>query len=109
MLLNTNLKDAENGFFMDTWKQIRFACNKIANDAKLKDGYHAIGFSQGGQFLRAVAQLCPQPRMKNLVTIGGQHQGVYGFPRCRGESSAFCNMIRKVLNYGVYTDLVQKQ
>lgn len=35
--------------------------------------YNAIGFSQGAQFLRAVAQRCPQG-MKNLVSIGGQHQ-----------------------------------
>ena len=39
--------------------------------------YNALGFSQGGQFLRAVAQRCPQG-MKNLITFGGQHQGVYG-------------------------------
>lgn len=29
-------------------------------------------------FRRAVAQRCPNPPMKNLVTLGGQHQGVYG-------------------------------
>ncbi len=29
---------------------------------------------QGGQFLRAVAQRCPDPPMRNLVSIGGQHQ-----------------------------------
>ena len=46
--------------------------------------YNALGFSQGGQFLRAVAQRCPQG-MKNLVTFGGQHQGVYGkYRSCTG-------------------------
>lgn len=40
----------------------------------LQNGYHAMGFSQGGQFLRAVAQKCPQG-MKTLVSFGGQHQG----------------------------------
>lgn len=39
--------------------------------------YNAIGFSQGGQFLRAVAQRCPGG-MKKLISFGGQHQGVYG-------------------------------
>lgn len=37
------------------------------------------------------------------------HSGVYGLPRCPGESSYFCNMIRKALNTGAYSDLVQKQ
>ena len=34
------------------------ACEIIANDPKLANGYHGLGFSQGGQFLRAVAQTC---------------------------------------------------
>ena len=35
---------------------------------------HAMGFSQSGQFLRAVAQKCLQG-MKTIVSFGGQHQG----------------------------------
>ena len=46
--------------------------------------FNAIGFSQGGQFLRAVAQRCPQG-MKVLVTFGAQHQGIYGLPQCLGN------------------------
>ncbi|XP_003376435.1 palmitoyl-protein thioesterase 3 [Trichinella spiralis] len=42
------------------------ACNQIANDEHLQNGYHAIG--------RAVAQRCPSPPMKNFISIGGQHQ-----------------------------------
>ena len=37
------------------------------NTFYLQGGYNAIGFSQGGQFLRAVAQRCPNPPMKNAV------------------------------------------
>ena len=50
-------------------------CEMIANDPALQNGFNAIGFSQGGQFLRAVAQRCPTPRMRNLITVGSQHQG----------------------------------
>lgn len=35
--------------------------------------------------------------------------GVYGLPRCPGESSHICDWIRKELNSGAYTDTVQKQ
>ena len=31
--------------------KIAEACTLINNDPKLKNGYHAVGFSQGGQFL----------------------------------------------------------
>lgn len=37
------------------------------------------------------------------------HPGVYGLPKCPGESSYWCNMIRKALNSGAYSDFVQKQ
>ena len=31
--------------------QITQVCKKVATDPKLKNGYNALGFSQGGQFL----------------------------------------------------------
>jgi len=65
----------ENGFFMNANKQIAMVCDQVQSDPKLKDGYNAVGFSQGGQFLRALVQRCPSPPMKNLISVGGQHQG----------------------------------
>lgn len=99
------VKDTENGFLMPVNDQIDLACKTIAEDPKLKDGYHAIGFSQGGQFLRAVAQRCPSPPMINLISVGGQHQGVNGMPHC--GSGFLCNMMRKLLDMGAYNDYVQ--
>lgn len=43
--------DMENGYFMAPNKQIEYVCGVIAEDAKLKNGFNAIGFSQGSQFL----------------------------------------------------------
>ena len=40
--------------------QVREVCEMIAADPELANGYNAVGFSQGGQFLRAVAQRCPR-------------------------------------------------
>ncbi|KAL0962447.1 hypothetical protein UPYG_G00340120 [Umbra pygmaea] len=108
MIGKTVVQDTENGFFMDVNKQVDMVCSQLAQDPKLKKGYNAMGFSQGGQFLRAVAQRCPSPPMKNLISVGGQQQGVYGLPRCPGESSVICDWIRKQLNSGAYTSLVQK-
>jgi len=99
--------DVESGFFRDTNRQIREVCHMIAQDPELQSGYNAIGFSQGGQFLRAVAQRCPNPPMKNLITFGAQHQGVFGFPNCPGEMIFFCDIVRDLLNYGAYVEFVQ--
>uniref|UniRef100_A0A8C7G7I0 Palmitoyl-protein thioesterase 1 n=1 Tax=Oncorhynchus kisutch TaxID=8019 RepID=A0A8C7G7I0_ONCKI len=143
MIGKTDIQDTENGFFMDVNEQVSMVCSQLAQDPKLKDGYNAMGFSQGGQFLRAVAQRCPSPPMKTLISVGGQQQGngtmatvtslalslfivfhslpdsfemipfstftgVYGLPKCPGESSHICDWIRKKLNSGAYTDIVQK-
>uniref|UniRef100_U3IYG4 Palmitoyl-protein thioesterase 1 n=1 Tax=Anas platyrhynchos platyrhynchos TaxID=8840 RepID=U3IYG4_ANAPP len=102
------VKDVENSFFMNANDQVREVCGQLAADPHLKGGYNAIGFSQGGQFLRAVAQRCPSPPMLNLISVGGQHQGVFGFPRCPGESSHICDWIRKTLDLGAYTPAVQE-
>lgn len=104
---SNELTDMENSYLMNVNDQVKLACQKISDDVSLSNGYNAIGFSQGGQFLRAVAQRCPNPPMKNLISFGGQHQGVYGFPRCPGASTRFCDYLRKALNFGAYTDFIQ--
>lgn len=107
MIGNNFVEDTENGFLMNVNDQISQVCKKIASDPKLQSGYNAMGFSQGGQFLRAVAQRCPTPPMLNLISFGGQHQGVYGFPHCPGANSTLCDYVRKFLDYGAYISFVQ--
>lgn len=105
MIGSNAYKDTLNGFFMPVNDQVEVACQQIQKDAKLKNGYNAMGFSQGGQFLRAVAQRCPQG-MKNLLSFGGQHQGIYGLPKCPGHETV-CDYVRRLLNYGAYTSWIQ--
>lgn len=48
---NNVVDDFRSGYFVHPNTQIDMACKMIAEDPKLKDGYNAIGFSQGSQFL----------------------------------------------------------
>merc|ERR1712002_807896 len=100
-------EDTTNGFLLNANKQVDMVCDMLQKDEKLANGYNALGFSQGGQFLRAIAQRCPTPPMLNLVTFGGQHQGVYGFPNCPGDNATMCDYVRKLLNLGAYIEWVQ--
>ncbi|XP_011502224.1 PREDICTED: palmitoyl-protein thioesterase 1 [Ceratosolen solmsi marchali] len=102
-----NIEDVENSFFKSVNEQIEQVCQELSMDEKLKHGYNAIGFSQGAQFLRAVAQKCGGPQMQNLISLGGQHQGVYGLPNCASIKHYFCDMIRRMLHYAAYTKYVQ--
>lgn len=43
--------------------------------------------------------------MKNLITMGGQHQGVFGIPYCPSLSKKSCEYIRRILNHGAYEPL----
>jgi len=40
-----------NSYFKNVNKQITEVCKMINEDEKLSNGFNAIGFSQGGQFL----------------------------------------------------------
>lgn len=110
LMIGSNIiADEENSYLGNVNEQVDEVCKNLANDTELQGGYHAMGFSQGGQFLRAVAERCPNPPMKNLITFGGQHQGVFGLPTCpeSPQQSRTCEYIRKVLNYGSYIHWIQ--
>uniref|UniRef100_A0A1I7XIK0 Palmitoyl-protein thioesterase 1 n=1 Tax=Heterorhabditis bacteriophora TaxID=37862 RepID=A0A1I7XIK0_HETBA len=107
LMLGENIaSDTERGFFANMNELVELACAQIRNDSLLSQGYNAVGFSQGGQFLRAVAERCPSPPMRNLISVGGQQQGVFGLPYCPGDTIV-CNTIRKLLDMGAYTSYVQ--
>jgi len=108
MIGDNVVEDTENGFFMNINSQIELACQRIQADPNLQEGYHAVGFSQGGLFFRGLAQRCPLPKIKNLVSIGGPQQGVYGLPKCLGENHIICDYVRRLLNYGAYIGWIQR-
>nr|AIN34691.1 fatty alcohol acetyltransferase [Agrotis segetum] len=106
---NSTIEDLENGYFLNPNTQVEKVCKYLAEHPKLKDGFNAIGFSQGSQFMRAVVQRCGHtlPTIKNLISMGGQHQGVYGLPHCGALMHPTCDYIRQLLNYAAYDTWVQ--
>lgn len=106
MIGDNILADEEHGYFGNVNTQVEEVCEKLANDTELQGGYHAMGFSQGGQFLRAVAERCPEPAMHNLITFGAQHQGVFGIPNC-SPNDTLCEEMRLLLSQGAYIDWIQ--
>lgn len=99
--------DEWNGFFMNVNDQVDYVCQKLAADPNLANGFNAMGFSQGSQFLRAYVERCNNPPVYNLISIGGQHQGVYGFPKCPGVNYTICEYMRELLDIGAYVGWIQ--
>jgi len=45
------IEDTLNGFFMNVNDQITEVCANLSVNTNLQNGFNAMGFSQGGQFL----------------------------------------------------------
>ena len=69
---------------------------------------NALGFSQGGQFLRAYVERCNKPPVANLVTFGSQHNGISEFQKC-GSSDWVCQGARGLLRGNTWSSFAQSR
>ncbi|KAH9929619.1 alpha/beta-hydrolase [Epithele typhae] len=99
--------DQKAGFFGNVNEQLAFVAEQLSNVTELKHGFDAIGFSQGGQFLRGYVELYNAPPVHNLITFGSQHMGVSDLPLC-SRWDLFCQLARRAARGGVYTDWAQE-
>ena len=75
-------------FLGNVTEQIATVCADIKADPILSSapGVNALGFSQGGQFLRGLVERCGGDdgiKVKNLVTFGSQHNGIAKYQLCK--------------------------
>ena len=80
-----------------------FRDHPILSQASAVNG---IGFSQGGQFLRAYVERCNNPPVANLVTFGSQHNGISEFQNC-GDDDWLCKTWSRYLKSSTCSDWVQ--
>ena len=69
---------------------------------------NALGFSQGGQFLRAYVERCNRPPVANLVTFGSQHNGISEFQQC-GANDWICRGWDNLLKGQTWTPFAQSK
>ena len=105
-------------------EQLELVSEQLAEVPELRDGFDAIGFSQGalansmvllpphnshagGQFLRAYIKRYNAPPVNYLITFGSQHMGVSDLPLC-SRWDLFCQLARRyAARGGVYTEWAQ--
>ena len=56
--------------------------------------------------MRAYVERYNDPPVYNLITMGGQHQGVFGFPDCP-INDTICEAGRRLVDLGAYLPFVQ--
>lgn len=90
--------------------QVEKVCADIASHPILSKApaINAIGFSQGGQFIRAYVERCNNPPVANLVTFGSQHNGISEFQNCLANDWA-CQGWQSLLRGNTWSAFVQNK
>jgi len=82
-LSDSGTDDRTASFFGNVSEQIAEVCESVLADPELMAAggrVDAMGFSQGGQFLRGLVQTCGGGlKVRSLVTWGSQHNGIVEF------------------------------
>jgi len=102
--------DRSATFLGNLTEQIAKACADIAADPILSTApaIDALGFSQGGQFLRAYVERCNTPPVRSLVTFGSQHNGISSFKGC-GATDWVCKGAMALLRGNTWSSFVQSR
>lgn len=100
--------DQRATFFGNVNDQVDKLCADLATDQIISTApaIDALGFSQGGQFLRAYVQRCNVPPVRSLVTFGSQHNGIIDFSEC-SPTNFLCRGAMALLRGNVWSSYVQ--
>lgn len=103
--------DRSATFFGNVSAQVDAVCAELAAHPILSTApaVDALGFSQGGQFLRAYVERCDRgPPVRSLVTFGSQHSGIAEFREC-GASDFLCRGAMALLRFNTWSSFVQSR
>jgi palmitoyl-protein thioesterase len=97
-------------FLGNLTEQIEKVCADLAAHPILSTApaVDALGFSQGGQFLRGYVERCNFPPVRSLVTLGSQHNGIAEFQTC-GDSDWLCKGWQGLLRSNTWSSFVQSR
>ncbi|KAI9651211.1 hypothetical protein NHQ30_001249 [Ciborinia camelliae] len=90
--------------------QIEKVCEDLASHPILSTApaVDAIGFSQGGQFLRGYISRCNAPPIRSLLTFGSQHNGISSFQAC-SPVDLLCRGAQTLLRSNTWSSFVQSR
>ena len=110
-LADTAASDKSATFLGNVTEQIELVCQQLADDPILSTApaIDAIGFSQGGQFMRGYVERCNWPPVRNLLTFGSQHNGISKFQSCDSPTDWVCHAANALLRSGTWSHFVQSR
>jgi len=106
---DTQPEDTINGFLMNMNKQVEYFNKAVQKNGKLKNGFHAVGLSQGNLLVRGYIEKYNSPRVDSFLSIHGPLAGVGSLPRCnpRGFAGALCKKVTDLVGDVAYSSTIQ--
>jgi len=105
---NNQTEDTRSGYLIDLGDAIDVFAANVRTKTHLKNGFDAIGFSQGNIILRGYMQKYNDPPVNNFISVHGPLMGVSSMPHCDPTKSPGCEAIAHFLSsLGVYSEFVQ--
>lgn len=114
---DTQGQDTKNGYLLSMDDSVEVFASKIAQDDKLRGGFHAIGFSQGANIIRGYIAKHNSPPVHTFLSVNGVNAGVGAVPYCRPSSSSrlgsssstsMCDLLMEQASRAAYTDYAQR-
>lgn len=100
-------KDREASVFGNVMVQLTDVCDQIKNlDVDTNKGFNAIGFSQGGLFIRSLVQTC-NVTFNNVISVGSPQNGIADLPPC-DPTNWMCKKRNEYIKSKMYTDFMQE-
>lgn len=107
--LNDDAKsDRSLSFFGNVSSQLEQVCADLASHPIISTApaVDALGFSQGGQFLRGYIERCNNPPVRSLVTFGAQHSGISKIDVC-ARTDLLCKIALGVIRSNTWSSFIQ--
>ncbi|KAI1395913.1 alpha/beta-hydrolase [Hypoxylon fuscum] len=97
-------------FYGNVTEQVAQVCADLAAHPILSTApaVDAVGFSQGGQFLRAYVERCNAPPVRSLLTFGSQHNGIVDYKAC-SAADWLCKGAMALLHGNTWSSWVQSR
>ena len=97
-------------FYGNVTEQLAQVCAELAAHPILSTApaVDALGFSQGGQFLRGYVERCNAPPVRSLLTVGSQHNGIVDYRAC-GSADWLCRGAMALLHGQTWSSFVQSR
>eukprot|EP00980_Cylindrotheca_fusiformis_P028568 scaffold22612_cov138-Cylindrotheca_fusiformis.AAC.2 len=116
-------EDTANGYFLNMDASVDIFAKTIQADPQLKNGFHAIGLSQGNNIIRGYIARYNEPAVDTFISVNGVNGGTGALPNCfpttttssRGSAEdastslgGICSLLMEQASRRAYTEFAQE-